>query len=102
MKSASGSFRPAGTQRVCVFLLTVITLASGGFAQTFSAGEKGKVKGEIMSRKGDLVKIQDEKTGSPAVVKITDETKIIRDRSEVSFHRHGRHGRDCHGAWLDH
>jgi outer membrane protein OmpA-like peptidoglycan-associated protein len=73
---------------VCVVLLTVIALASAGFAQTFNAGEKGKVKGTITSRKGDLVKIQDEKTGSPVLVKITDDTKIIRDKSKVSFHRH--------------
>ena len=64
MKSPSGSFRPVGTQRVCVVLLTVITLASAAFAQTFSAGDKAKVKGTIMSRKGDLIKIQDDKTGS--------------------------------------
>ena len=42
MKSPSGSFRPVGTQRACVVLLTVITLASVAFAQTFTAGEKGK------------------------------------------------------------
>ena len=88
MKSASGSFRPVGTQRVCVVLLTVIALASGAFAQTVNAGEKAKVKGTITSRKGDLVKIQDEKTGSPVLVKITDDTKIIRDKSKVAFHRH--------------
>ena len=64
MKSASGTFRPVGTQRICVVLLTVFTLASSAFAQTFSAGEKAKVKGTIMSRKGDLIKIQDDKTGS--------------------------------------
>jgi outer membrane protein OmpA-like peptidoglycan-associated protein len=58
------------------------------FAQTFTSGEKAKVKGTIVSRKGDLVKIQEEKTGSTALVKITDDTKIIRDKSKVSFHRH--------------
>ena len=88
MQSISGSSRPVGTQRVCVVLLTVITLASAAFAQTFSAGDKAKVKGTITSRKGDLIKIQDEKTGSPAVVKITDDTKIIRDKSKVAFKRH--------------
>jgi outer membrane protein OmpA-like peptidoglycan-associated protein len=41
-----------------------------------------------MSRKGDLVKVQDAKTGSTAIVKITDDTKIIRNKSKVSFHRH--------------
>src|ERR1700677_4599273 len=88
MKSPSGSFRPVGTQRVCVVLLTVFTLASAAFAQTFSAGAKAKVQGTILSRKGDLVKIQDTKTGSPAWVKITDDTKIIRDKSKVAFKRH--------------
>ena len=32
--------------------------------------------------------MQDAKTGSMAIVKITDDTKIIRDKSKVSFHRH--------------
>jgi outer membrane protein OmpA-like peptidoglycan-associated protein len=88
MKSPSGSFRPVGTQRVCVVLLTIVTLASAAFAQTFSSGDKAKVQGTILSRKGDLVKIQDTKTGSPAWVKITDDTKIIRDKSKIAFHRH--------------
>ena len=88
MKSASGSFQPAGAQRVCVVVLTVLALASAGFAQTITSGEKAKVKGQITSRKGDLVKIQDDKTGSPVLVKITDDTKIIRDKSKVAFKRH--------------
>jgi outer membrane protein OmpA-like peptidoglycan-associated protein len=88
MKSPSGSFRPVGTQRVCVVLLTVFTLASAAFAQTFSSGDKAKVEGTITSRKGDLIKIQDKKTGSPALIKITDDTKILRDKSKVSFKRH--------------
>jgi outer membrane protein OmpA-like peptidoglycan-associated protein len=87
MKSASGSFQPVGAQRVCVVLLTVLALASAGFAQ-ITSGEKAKVKGTITSRKGDLVKIQDDKTGSPVLVKITDDTKIVRDKSKVAFHRH--------------
>ena len=88
MKSTSVSSRPVGTQRVCVVLLTVITLASAAFAQTFSSGTKAKVQGTILSRKGDLVKIQDTKSGSAVWVKITDDTKIIRDKSKVAFHRH--------------
>ena len=88
MKSSSGSFQTVGAQRVCVVLLTIIALTSMAFAQTFTSGEKGKVKGTIMSRKGDLVKIQDAKTGSTALIKITDDTKIIRDKAKVSFHRH--------------
>src|ERR1700722_2835371 len=87
MKSPSGSFQPVGAQRVCVVLLTVLALASAGFAQ-ITSGQKAKVKGTITSRKGDVVKIQDDKTGSPVLVKITDDTKIVRDKSKVAFHRH--------------
>jgi outer membrane protein OmpA-like peptidoglycan-associated protein len=88
MKSPIGSFRRVGTQRVCVALLTVLTLGSAAFGQTLSAGDKAKVKGEIKSRSGDLIKIQDDKTGSPVVIKITDDTKIIRDKSKIAFKRH--------------
>ncbi len=87
MKLPNGSFQPVGAQRVCVVLLTVFALATAGFAQ-ITSGQKAKVKGQITSRKGDVVKIQDEKTGSPVLVKITDDTKIIRDKSKVAFHRH--------------
>jgi outer membrane protein OmpA-like peptidoglycan-associated protein len=69
--------------------LTIMTLASVAYAQTsFTSGEKAKVKGAIMSRKGDLVKVQDTKTGTSAIVKITDETKIVRNKSKVLFRRH--------------
>jgi outer membrane protein OmpA-like peptidoglycan-associated protein len=88
MLSPSSRFKAMAAQRVCAALLALAALASVGYAQTFNAGEKGKVKGTIISRKGDLVKVQDAKTGSVAMVKITDDTKIVRDKSKVSFHRH--------------
>jgi outer membrane protein OmpA-like peptidoglycan-associated protein len=87
MKTSRSSF-PYVPQRVCAVLLAVIALASVGYAQTFTAGQKGKVKGVIKSRSGDLVKVQDDKTGSLAVVKITDDTKVLRDKSKIAFHRH--------------
>jgi len=87
MKSISSNYTRAA-QRACAALLTVMALASVGYAQTFTSGEKGKVKGNILSRSGDLVKVQDKKTGSPVIVKITDDTKILRDKSKVSFRRH--------------
>jgi outer membrane protein OmpA-like peptidoglycan-associated protein len=87
MKTSRSSF-PCVPQRVCAVLLAVIALASVGYAQTFTAGQKGKVKGVIKSRSGDLVKVQDDKTGSLAVVKITDDTKVLRDKSKIAFHRH--------------
>jgi hypothetical protein len=88
MKLLNSSFAPVRSHRVCTVLLAAIVLASVGYAQTFTSGEKGKVKGAIKSRNGDLIKVQDDKTASMAVVKITDDTKIVRDKSKVSFHRH--------------
>jgi outer membrane protein OmpA-like peptidoglycan-associated protein len=88
MTTVNGSFTRAGATKVCALLLTIVALTSVAVAQTFTSGEKGKVKGTIVSRKGDLVKVQDAKTGAMAIVKITDDTKIIRDKSKVSFHRH--------------
>jgi outer membrane protein OmpA-like peptidoglycan-associated protein len=87
MKSISSNYTRAA-QRACAALLTVMALASVGYAQTFTSGEKGKVKGNILSRSGDLVKVQDKKTGSPVIVKITDDTKVLRDKSKVRFRRH--------------
>jgi outer membrane protein OmpA-like peptidoglycan-associated protein len=89
MKLVSNSFRRAGVQRLCGTLLAVMTLASLAYAQTsFTSGQKAKVKGTIMSRKGDLVKVQDTKTGASAIVKITDDTRIVRNKSKVLFRRH--------------
>jgi outer membrane protein OmpA-like peptidoglycan-associated protein len=87
MKSISSNYTRAA-QRVCAVLLTVMALASVGYTQTFTSGEKGKVKGTILSRSGDLVRVQDKKTGSPVVIKITDDTKILRDKHKVAFRRH--------------
>jgi outer membrane protein OmpA-like peptidoglycan-associated protein len=87
MKTSRSSF-PCVPIRVFAVLLAVIALASAGYAQTFTAGQKGKVKGVIKSRSGDLVKVQDDKTGSLAVVKITDDTKVLRDKHRIVFHRH--------------
>jgi outer membrane protein OmpA-like peptidoglycan-associated protein len=88
MKSWSSSFALLRAQRICAVLLTAAALASAGYAQTFTAGQKGKVKGVIKSRSGDLVKVQDDKTGSMVVVKITDDTKVLRDKHKIAFHRH--------------
>ena len=87
MKTSRSSF-PCVPPRVWAVLLALIALASVGYAQTFTAGQKGKVKGVIKSRSGDLVKAQDDKTGSLVVVKITDDTKVLRDKHRIVFHRH--------------
>src|ERR1700761_1576939 len=88
MNSWSNKLTRLGAQRTCAVLLLIIAFAAAGYAQTFTSGQKGKVKGDILSRSGDLVKVQDKKTGSPVIVKITDDTKVLRDKSKVSFRRH--------------
>ena len=74
--------------RVGVILLAGMTLASIANAQQFTAGQKVKVKGQIVSRDGELVKIQDGKAGSVETVEITDNTKIERKKGKVIFLRH--------------
>jgi outer membrane protein OmpA-like peptidoglycan-associated protein len=53
-----------------------------------TADQTSKVKGTIVSRNGDLVKVKDKKTGSPVIVVITDNTKIKREHGKVEFFRH--------------
>ena len=46
------------------------------------------MKGQIVSRKGDQLKVLDSKSGSLAMVVITYDTKILRDKSKAVFRRH--------------
>jgi outer membrane protein OmpA-like peptidoglycan-associated protein len=74
---------------MCVCLLAGLTFAAAMAAgQQFSSGQKAKVKGTIVSRSGDLVKIQEKKSGSVAMLKITDDTKIERSKGKYEFFRH--------------
>lgn len=88
MKSISSDRINRWSKRLGAVLLIAMAIVAAGNAQQFSAGEKGKVKGQIMSRSGDQVKVQDSKTGSLAVVVITDDTKVLRDKSKFKFRRH--------------
>jgi len=88
MKSVSSNRIYLWSKGLGAFLLIAMAIVSAGNAQQFSAGDKGKVKGQIVSRKGDQVKVQDTKTGSLAVVVITDDTKVLRDKSKFAFRRH--------------
>jgi outer membrane protein OmpA-like peptidoglycan-associated protein len=87
MKLSSSSFK-CRAQAALAVLLAAVAFATVSYAQTFTSGEKGSVKGDIKSRNGDLVNLQDSKTGSMAVVKITDDTKVLRDKSTFGFPRH--------------
>jgi outer membrane protein OmpA-like peptidoglycan-associated protein len=50
-------------------------------AKKFEAGKKAKVTGSIVSRNGDLVTIKVKKESTSAIVNITDDTKIDREKS---------------------
>jgi outer membrane protein OmpA-like peptidoglycan-associated protein len=88
VKSSRGNSTHVWAQRVCAILLAAIAFASVASAQQFKPGAKGKVKGEIIAREGDQVKVQEAKTGSIAVVLIEEDTKILRTKSKVVFRRH--------------
>jgi outer membrane protein OmpA-like peptidoglycan-associated protein len=88
MKSSRAKLTYVWAQTVCAILLSGITFVSVAGAQQFTAGEKGTVKGKIVARYGAQVEVQDTKTGSLAMLLITDDTKILRTKSKVVFRRH--------------
>jgi len=49
------------------------------------AGQKGKVEGSILSRNGDLVTVGEKRSGSIAIVNLTDSTKIERNKGKIEF-----------------
>ena len=51
-------------------------------------GERAKVSGPIVSRSGDLVCIRDKKSEDIILVKISDSTKIERNKHKFLFYRH--------------
>ena len=63
-----------------IVLLTSIVYAATT-PQKFTAGKKAKVTGTITSRDGDLVILKVKKEGTTAIVNLTDNTKIEREKS---------------------
>jgi outer membrane protein OmpA-like peptidoglycan-associated protein len=88
VKSSRATLTIIWKRRVCATLLAGITFVSVASAQRITAGEKCKVKGKIVARYGARVEVQAAKTGSLAMVLITDDTKILRTKSKVMFRRH--------------
>jgi outer membrane protein OmpA-like peptidoglycan-associated protein len=60
----------------CGLLLSSMTAS----AESFVAGKKAKVTGTIQSRNGDLINLKVKKTGEPALINLTDSTKIERKK----------------------
>jgi hypothetical protein len=62
MKSVSSDRIYLWSKRLGAVLLIAMAIVAAGNAQRFSAGEKGKVKRQVVPRTGDRVKVQDSKT----------------------------------------
>jgi outer membrane protein OmpA-like peptidoglycan-associated protein len=62
--------------------------ASAGKPRQFSPGESTEVSGLILSRDGDLIRVRDKKSGSVAVIRIDDGTKVERTKYKFPFYRH--------------
>jgi outer membrane protein OmpA-like peptidoglycan-associated protein len=75
------AFMPA----VCLCLSAGIPVAAAAAGSQIPEGQKTKVKGVIVSRSGDLVTIQANKSGTDEVIKVGDSTKIEHDKA---FFRH--------------
>src|SRR5580692_4220954 len=69
-------------------LCAAMTLLAKAEAHSIENGKKIEIKGVIISRSGDLVKIQETKSGEVELVKMGDGTIIERERGLHSFFRH--------------
>jgi outer membrane protein OmpA-like peptidoglycan-associated protein len=77
-------------QLLCANL--VILLGSVLHAATplrqIKAGDKTTVKGTIVSRHGDLMMVQEKKSGDAFLVRLYEDTKIERKKGKIEFLRH--------------
>jgi outer membrane protein OmpA-like peptidoglycan-associated protein len=78
------NIRLAILSTVCFCLSAGMTFAAAADAGQITDGHKAKVKGVIISRSGNLVKIQDQKSGTVDVIKVGDSTKIEHDKAFFS------------------
>ena len=69
-------------------VLTALTFALAHKTIQLAAGENAKVRGTILSRDGDLMRVLDKKSGEIVVVNLKDDTKIERKQDRVLFFRH--------------
>ena len=73
---------------LCAFSIVCLAWMARANAGQIPSDQKAKVKGTIVSRNGDLVTVNDKKSGTKTVVDITDDTKIERKHGKVEFFRH--------------
>ena len=77
-------FTIKNSQKLLLNVVCAILLVSAGYASTpvqrFADGKKAKITGTIVSRNGDVISIRVKKLGTSAVIDITDDTKIEREK----------------------
>jgi outer membrane protein OmpA-like peptidoglycan-associated protein len=72
---------------LCLMLGACLVVTAAPNPPQIASGQKAKVKGTILSRNGDLIKVKEQKTGSIVVVNLVDGTKIGRNTGSLVFHR---------------
>jgi outer membrane protein OmpA-like peptidoglycan-associated protein len=76
---------PNKTRHLLYLCALIVLLGSFAHASTptqqFTAGKKAKVTGTIVSRNGDLVRITLKKQSTSALINLSDNTKIEREKS---------------------
>jgi hypothetical protein len=72
---------------LCLMLGACLVVTAAPNPPQIPSGQKAKVKGTILSRNGDLIKVKEQKTGSVVIVNLVDGTKIERNTGKVVFHR---------------
>ena len=85
MKSHFRKSTPLPFLAVCLYVLAAAIAFAAPAANAVTHGQKAKIKGVIIARDGDAVKIQDKKDGSTKTFMVTDQTKIERDKSGNGF-----------------
>jgi len=87
IRSARGVVRALCTVMGTVFLLTLGSLVLQSAPQ-IKSDQKAKIKGTIVSRSGDLVKVTDKKAGTTVIVVVNDSTKVERNNFKYQFFVH--------------
>jgi len=70
------------------WLLAGLSLVASAENSAIENGKRAEIKGEIISRSGDLVKIQEKKSRDVEMIKLGDSTLIERERGLRAFFRH--------------
>jgi outer membrane protein OmpA-like peptidoglycan-associated protein len=73
---------------LCLMMGACLIVSAAPNPPQIASGQKAKVKGSIVSRNGDLIKVKERKTGNVIIVSLIDGTKIQRNKGKVEFFRH--------------